>query len=77
MSDISYEVDNDGVAVVTWDLKDRTMNVLNFNSLGEYGETIKKLISDEKVKGIVLASAKDAFIAMQNAKHFGKLVIRI
>ena len=34
MSDISYEVDNDGVAVVTWDLKDRTMNVLNFNSLG-------------------------------------------
>ena len=44
MSDISYEVDNDGVAVVTWDLKDRTMNVLNFNSLGEYGETIKKLI---------------------------------
>jgi 3-hydroxyacyl-CoA dehydrogenase/enoyl-CoA hydratase/3-hydroxybutyryl-CoA epimerase len=63
MSDISYEVDNDGVAVVTWDLKDRTMNVLNFNSLGEYGETIKKLIADEKVKGIVLASAKDAFIA--------------
>ena len=53
MSDISYEVDNDGVAVVTWDLKDRTMNVLNFNSLGEYGETIKKLIADEKVKGIV------------------------
>ena len=63
MSDISYEVDNDGVAVVTWDLKDRTMNVLNFNSLGEYGEAIKKLIADEKVKGIVLASAKDAFIA--------------
>ena len=63
MSDISYDVDNDGVAVVTWDLKDRTMNVLNFNSLGEYGEAIKKLIADEKVKGIVLASAKDAFIA--------------
>ncbi len=63
MSDISYEVDNDGVAVVTWDLKDRTMNVLNFNSLGEYGEAIKKLIADEKVKGVVLASAKDAFIA--------------
>ena len=28
-----------------------------------YGEAIKKLIADEKVKGIVLASAKDAFIA--------------
>ena len=63
MTDISYEIDNDGVAVVTWDLKDRSMNVLNFNSLGEYGETIKKLISDDSVKGIVLASAKEAFIA--------------
>ena len=54
MSDISYEIDNDGVAVVTWNLKDRSMNVLNFNSLGEYGEVIKKLILDENVKGIVL-----------------------
>jgi 3-hydroxyacyl-CoA dehydrogenase/enoyl-CoA hydratase/3-hydroxybutyryl-CoA epimerase len=63
MSDISYEIDNDGVAVVTWNLKDRSMNVLNFNSLGEYGEVIKKLILDENVKGIVLASAKEAFIA--------------
>ena len=63
MADISYEIDNDGIAVVTWDLEDRSMNVLNFKSLGEYGDAIKKLIADEKVKGIVLASAKDAFIA--------------
>ena len=26
MSNISYEVDNDGVAVVTWDLENRSMN---------------------------------------------------
>ena len=63
MADISYEIDNDGIAVVTWDLEDRSMNVLNFRSLGEYGDAIKKLVADEKVKGIVLASAKDAFIA--------------
>ena len=50
MSDISYEIDNDGVAVVTWDLKDRTMNVLNFNSLGEYGEAIKKLITYDPMR---------------------------
>ena len=29
MSDISYEIDSDGVAVVTWDLENRSMNVLN------------------------------------------------
>ena len=63
MTDVSYEIDNDGIAVITWDLEDRSMNVLNFNSLAEYRDIINKLIPDEKVKGIVLCSAKDAFIA--------------
>ena len=63
MSDVTYEVDSDGVAVVTWDLENRSMNVLNFQSLGEYRQIIEKLIGDDAVKGIVLRSAKDAFIA--------------
>ena len=63
MADVTYEIDSDGVAVVTWDLENRSMNVLNFQSLGEYRSIIEKLISDESVKGIVLRSAKDAFIA--------------
>ena len=63
MSDINYEVDNDGVAVVTWDLENRSMNVLNTQSVNQYKEIIEKLVNDEKVKGIVIASAKDAFIA--------------
>ena len=36
MADVTYEIDSDGVAVVTWDLENRSMNVLNFQSLGEY-----------------------------------------
>ncbi len=63
MSDVTYEIDSDGVAVVTWDLENRSMNVLNFQSLGEYRQIIEKLIGDDAVKGIVLRSAKDAFIA--------------
>ena len=63
MADVTYEIDSDGVAVVTWDLENRSMNVLNFQSLGEYRSIIEKLISDDNVKGIVLRSAKDAFIA--------------
>ncbi|MAK01987.1 MAG: 3-hydroxyacyl-CoA dehydrogenase [Rickettsiales bacterium] len=63
MADVTYEIDSDGVAVVTWDLEKRSMNVLNFQSLGEYRAIIEKLISDDSVKGIVLRSAKDAFIA--------------
>ena len=63
MSDISYEIDSDGVAVVTWDLENRSMNVLNAQSVNEYRDVIENLVKDEKVKGIVIASAKEAFIA--------------
>ena len=35
MSDLSYEIDSDGIAVITWDLEDRSMNVLNARSMGE------------------------------------------
>ena len=63
MSNISYEVDNDGVAVITWDLENRSMNVLNTQSVNEYRDITEKLIEDENIKGIVLASGKDAFIA--------------
>ena len=32
MSDVTYEIDSDGVALVTWDLENRSMNVLNVQS---------------------------------------------
>ena len=63
MADVSYEIDSNGIAVVTWDLEDRSMNVLNLRSIAEYKEIVEKCINDDNVKGIVLRSAKDAFIA--------------
>ena len=74
MSDLSYEIDSDGIAVITWDLEDRSMNVLNARSMGEYRDILNKLIPDENVKGIILRSAKDAFIAgadLTSADVFG------
>ena len=63
MTDISYKVDSDGVAIVTWDLENRSMNVLNAQSVNEYRDIVEKLVKDDKVKGIIIASAKEAFIA--------------
>ena len=51
MADVSYEIDSNGIAVVTWDLEDRSMNVLNLRSIAEYKEIIEKCIKDDKVKG--------------------------
>ena len=47
MADVSYEIDSNGIAVVTWDLEDRSMNVLNLRSIAEYKEIIEKCIKDD------------------------------
>ena len=41
MADVSYEIDSNGIAVVTWDLEDRSMNVLNLQSIAEYKEIME------------------------------------
>ena len=45
MADVSYEIDSNGIAVVTWDLEDRSMNVLNLRSIAEYKEHSLKNVS--------------------------------
>ncbi len=60
---INYNVDTDGIATITWDMPGRTMNVLNEGSLKAYTEILDKALKDEKVKGIILTSGKDTFIA--------------
>jgi 3-hydroxyacyl-CoA dehydrogenase/enoyl-CoA hydratase/3-hydroxybutyryl-CoA epimerase len=60
---INYNVDNDGIATITWDMPGRTMNVLNEASMTAYAEALDKALKDEKVKGIILTSGKADFIA--------------
>ncbi|MBS0520461.1 MAG: enoyl-CoA hydratase/isomerase family protein [Proteobacteria bacterium] len=60
---INYNVDSDGIATITWDMPGRTMNVLNEGSMTAYAEALEKALKDEKVKGIILTSGKDTFIA--------------
>jgi 3-hydroxyacyl-CoA dehydrogenase / enoyl-CoA hydratase / 3-hydroxybutyryl-CoA epimerase len=60
---INYTIDTDGIATITWDMPGRTMNVLNEGSLTAYTGILDKALKDDKVKGIILTSGKDTFIA--------------
>jgi 3-hydroxyacyl-CoA dehydrogenase/enoyl-CoA hydratase/3-hydroxybutyryl-CoA epimerase len=60
---INYEVDGDGIATITWDMPGRSMNVLSQESIAAFSDAIDKAIGDENVKGVIVASGKDAFIA--------------
>ena len=57
MSIIDYRVD-EGVAVLTWNQKDRATNVVNAEALAELDAAVKRAVADGAVRGIVLTSGK-------------------
>src|SRR4029077_14972204 len=63
MANLTLARDADGIAVITWDMPGRSMNVMNDASLGEFAAAIDNVLSDSETKGVVTTSAKPAFIA--------------
>ncbi|UWQ73187.1 3-hydroxyacyl-CoA dehydrogenase NAD-binding domain-containing protein [Leisingera sp. M658] len=61
MSDFKYNVDADGVAIITWDATGKSMNVLTREAFGLVEEYVDRALEDEGVKGIVITSGKKDF----------------
>jgi 3-hydroxyacyl-CoA dehydrogenase/enoyl-CoA hydratase/3-hydroxybutyryl-CoA epimerase len=57
------ETDADGIALVTWDIPGRSMNVLDTQTIEELGAIVDQTTADAAVKGVVVTSGKDAFSA--------------
>ncbi len=57
------ETDADGIALVTWDIPGRSMNVLDQTSTDELEEIVRQTTADAAVKGVVITSSKEAFCA--------------
>ena len=61
MSNFKYEVDQDGIALITWDMPGRSMNVLNADVLSELESLLDKTTADAAIKGVVVTTGKDTF----------------
>ena len=57
------ETDADGIAVVTWDMPGRSMNVLDTTTIEELGRIVAQTSADASMKGVVITSGKEAFSA--------------
>lgn len=57
------ETDSDGIALVTWDIPGKSMNVLDTATIEELGQIVEQTKGDAAVKGVVITSGKDAFSA--------------
>ena len=67
-STVTMDVDHDGIAVLTIDVKDKPMNVITADFDQDLGQCLESVISDEKIVGAVITSAKNDFMAGADLK---------
>jgi 3-hydroxyacyl-CoA dehydrogenase / enoyl-CoA hydratase / 3-hydroxybutyryl-CoA epimerase len=61
MANFKIDVDADGIALVTWDMAGRSMNVINTSVIEELGTLVDKVAADTAIKGVVVTSGKETF----------------
>ena len=59
----TFDIDADGIALVTWNMPGRSMNVIDAKVMEELAAIVEKVAADAAIKGAVLTSGKDAFCA--------------
>ena len=62
-TNFTLDIGTDGVALVTWNMPGRTMNVIDPVVTQELSAIVEQTATDAAVKGVVITSGKDAFCA--------------
>ncbi|MFV0410475.1 MAG: 3-hydroxyacyl-CoA dehydrogenase NAD-binding domain-containing protein [Paracoccus sp. (in: a-proteobacteria)] len=61
MTDFTMKKDADGVAIITWDVPGKSMNVLSLDGADTLNGLIDDALADASVKGVVITSGKKDF----------------
>src|SRR5271169_6731321 len=57
----SFDIDADGIALVTWNMPGRSINVIDAKVMEELEAIVENVASDAAIKGAVVTSGKDTF----------------
>ncbi|WFP76243.1 3-hydroxyacyl-CoA dehydrogenase NAD-binding domain-containing protein [Mesorhizobium sp. WSM4906] len=60
-TNFTLDIDADGIALVTWDMPGRSMNVFTEEAMRELNSIVDHVASDAAIKGVVITSGKDSF----------------
>ena len=60
-TNFTVETDADGIALVTWDMPGKSMNVFTAEILEELNAIVDATVADASVKGVVFTSGKSSF----------------
>jgi len=71
MKHFTIEIDDSGIALVTFDSPERSMNVLSGEVVAELAGIAEKFTADDAIKGAVITSGKAAFCAGADLEEMG------
>ncbi|MEM7439927.1 MAG: 3-hydroxyacyl-CoA dehydrogenase NAD-binding domain-containing protein [Pseudomonadota bacterium] len=72
MTDFTMNVGDDGVAIITWDCPDKSMNVMSEAGFGELNDCVDKVLADDAIKGAVITSGKKDFAGGMDLNVLGQ-----
>jgi 3-hydroxyacyl-CoA dehydrogenase/enoyl-CoA hydratase/3-hydroxybutyryl-CoA epimerase len=61
LTNFTIETDADGIALATWDMRDRSMNVITVAVMDELDQIIDHVAGTAAIKGCIITSGKDSF----------------
>ena len=73
MTDFTYDLGADGVALITWDVPNKSMNVMSLEGFALLDSLIDKALADDAVKGVVITSGKKDFAGGMDLNVIAKM----
>jgi len=73
VKNFTIDVDSDGIALVTWDMQDRSMNVIDMSVNDDLAAIVAQITDDQSIKGAVITSAKRDFCAGADLSMLGNM----
>ena len=80
LTNFRFETDADGIALATWDMPGRSMNVITQDVGEELGRVVDEVASNAAIKGCVITSGKDGFSGgadLTMLEAFGKEYVKL
>ena len=74
MNDFHYEIRDDGVALITWDVPGPKMNIMSWDGFRDLDALATRAIEDPDIKGVVIHSAKPDFTGGMDLRILGGMM---